>query len=618
MAIDQEIAQRVDAYRGNPQVLQQRYAANQELLDLLALQRLKSEKDDAMRKVQLEMQQDPQTIKQQKERQLLEMTKQDLTNQTAGIMQNTQKKQKKNMQRVAKRGSASPQQVQKMQAGLGALAQHQQQQAPQQAPMRMAAGGIVAFQEAGLVRSYNNITQAEINAYRERLRRTNAPSYLQSLSDDYIRKILSDPSTNTSEIKTVKLEEKPINARGEGPQKDPKVSAGLSRTGGKMGWEPIVGGNKGPNGLVVPDEEGPTIDVPGVGGEQDNSGAGSEGLVAMLQAKELAAPDIDMTGIKANQAGKNILQGAGIGAQNPNVARIKARDDAATFLGRDKKRGKMNEYLEELKALDVSQQDPRKMRSEQISAFLRNAGGGSFGQTMAGGSQGMADERSAQEKSSRDRLLSRLNIEKSVMDMDMNIATSAQSSGDNAYAQAMANRRQASQVLSSTSNKDVQLSIEQAQFEYNANKDNIRNKLDAASIQYTDELRRAIEASDSSQRGLELLADLQKQKNTIFINAAKSDERLLAARIRLTKNPNDPTAITEYDDAYKALQIRVNSYFETSSNKGLSVNEVEDLMIKLSLGERISLDNLATDPTSTGFNADAWGVLHERPSSSSK
>ena len=109
MAIDQEIAQRVDAYRGNPQVLQQRYAANQELLDLLALQRLKSEKDDAMRKVQLEMQQDPQTIKQQKERQLLEMTKQDLTNQTAGIMQNTQKKQKKNMQRVAKRGSVSPQ-----------------------------------------------------------------------------------------------------------------------------------------------------------------------------------------------------------------------------------------------------------------------------------------------------------------------------------------------------------------------------------------------------------------------------------------------------------------------------------------------------------------------------
>ena len=111
MAIDQDIAQRVDAYRGNPQALQQRYAANQELLDLLALQRLKSEKDDAMRKVQLEMQQDPQTIKQQKERQLLEMTKQDLTKQTAGIMQNAQNRNNKKIcKTLLKKVRLSPQQ----------------------------------------------------------------------------------------------------------------------------------------------------------------------------------------------------------------------------------------------------------------------------------------------------------------------------------------------------------------------------------------------------------------------------------------------------------------------------------------------------------------------------
>ena len=156
MAIDQDIAQRVNAYRGNPQALQQRYASNQELLDLLALQRLKSEKDDAMRKVQLEMQQDPQTIKQQKERQLLEMTKQDLTKQTAGIMQNAQNRQQKNMQNVAKKGAPSPQQMQQVQSGLGALAQRQQGQAP----MRMAEGGIVAFVAGG------PITQADIDKYR--------------------------------------------------------------------------------------------------------------------------------------------------------------------------------------------------------------------------------------------------------------------------------------------------------------------------------------------------------------------------------------------------------------------------------------------------------------------
>ena len=594
MAIDQEIAQRVDAYRGNPQALQQRYAANQELLDLLALQRLKSEKDDAMRKVQMEMEQNPQTIKQQKERQLLEMTKQDLTNQTAGIMQNAQKKQQKNMQRVAKQGSANPQQVQKMQAGLGALAQRQQQQAPQQAPMRMAAGGIVAFAEGG-------ITQADIDAYRRgggQSRRSRA-----KLTDEQIRAILERtqgpdntgyemvqtrrglrrkpmalaPIDTSSEIETAELEEKDVAAA------------------------PIVA------------EE--VVEAPVVAEEVVEAPVEAEapqGIMELMQQPEnqLKAPEIDTSNIQ--NRGKNILEQTGLGLgslQNPDTAMDKSRKSAAKFLGREDKRGKMNEYLEELKAMDVSQQDPKKLRDERISAFLRNASGGSFGQTMAGGSQGMADERSAQEKSARDRVLSRLNIEKSAMDMDLDIAKSAQSSGDNTYAQVMANRRQASQVLASTSNADLQFSMEQAKLDYNANKDNVRNKLDAAQIQGTNDLRRAMESSESAQRGLTLLTGLQTKKNEIFITESKNDKTLLAADAYLRQNPDDPAAKTAYDAAYKALQIRVNSYFEMKSDKGLSFNEVEELALKLSQGESISLGNVPTDATSTGFSADDFGPM---------
>ena len=61
----------------------------------------------------------------------------------------------------------------------------------------------------------------------------------------------------------------------------------------------------------------------------------------MLKENTLTAPQIDKTGINANQAGKDILSGAGIGAQDPAAARTTARDDAATFLGRDDKRNKM-------------------------------------------------------------------------------------------------------------------------------------------------------------------------------------------------------------------------------------------------------------------------------------
>jgi hypothetical protein len=551
MAIDQEIAQRVDAYRGNPQALQQRYAANQELLDLLALQRLKSEKDDAMRKVQMEMEQNPQTIKQQKERQLLEMTKQDLTNQTAGIMQNAQKKQQKNMQRVAKQGSANPQQVQKMQAGLGALAQRQQQQAPQQAPMRMAQGGIVAFAEGG-------ITQADIDAYRRgggQSRRSRA-----KLTDEQIRAILERtqgpdntgyemvqtrrglrrkpmalaPVDTSAEIETAELEEKPI---------DDTPAAAEVELGAPVG------------GPVVTEEvvEKPPAEV-----------EAPQGLAAMLQENKLTAPKIDMTGINANQAGKNILEGAGIGAQDPNAARKLARDDAETFLGRDAKSNKMNEYLKELKALDVSQQDPKKLRDERISAFLRNASGGSFGQTMAGGSQGMADERSAQEKSARDRVLSRLNIEKSAMDMDLDIAKSALASGDSAYAQAMQNQRTIASVLSQTRGQEVQLATKNAQLEFDANKGNVQNILKGLELEYNDALRKGIAEGDRAMRAGQILGKLQVDRAKFFEEALANDPTYRNAQIAANQENAPEGAAEAVRTAYNAVQLRVTQMYEAA------------------------------------------------------
>jgi len=551
MAIDQEIAQRVDAYRGNPQALQQRYAANQELLDLLALQRLKSEKDDAMRKVQMEMEQNPQTIKQQKERQLLEMTKQDLTNQTAGIMQNAQKKQQKNMQRVAKQGSANPQQVQKMQAGLGALAQRQQQQAPQQAPMRMAQGGIVAFAEGG-------ITQADIDAYRRgggQSRRSRA-----KLTDEQIRAILERaqgpdntgyemvqtrrglrrkpmalaPIDTSSEIETAELEEKPI---------DDTPAAAEVKLGAPVG------------GPVVTEEVV----------EEPVEAEAPQGLAAMLQENKLTAPEIDMTGINANQAGKSILEGAGLGAQDPNAARKLARDDAETFLGRDAKSNKMNEYLKELKAMDVSQQDPKKLRDQEISAFLRGtAGGGSFGQTMAGGSQGMADERSAQEKSSRDRLLSRLNIEKSAMDMDMNIAKSALASGDSAYAQAMQNQRTIASVLSQTRGQEVQLAMKNAQLEFDANKGNVQNILKGLELEYNDALRKGIAEGDRAMRAGQILGKLQVDRAKFFEEALANDPTYRNAQIAANQENAPEGAAEAVKIAYNAVQLRVTQMYEAA------------------------------------------------------
>ena len=53
--VDQEVASRVQEFKGKPAALQQQYAASQQLIDLLALQKIKSLQETAAREMQLQM-----------------------------------------------------------------------------------------------------------------------------------------------------------------------------------------------------------------------------------------------------------------------------------------------------------------------------------------------------------------------------------------------------------------------------------------------------------------------------------------------------------------------------------------------------------------------------------
>jgi len=79
--VDSEINERVDMYSSDPQKLMQRYGQSQSLLDLLALQKLKSEKEAAMRNMQAQMQPRMDTVKDQREQQVLDMTRNEVAQQ---------------------------------------------------------------------------------------------------------------------------------------------------------------------------------------------------------------------------------------------------------------------------------------------------------------------------------------------------------------------------------------------------------------------------------------------------------------------------------------------------------------------------------------------------------
>ena len=177
--LDAQVEQRMDAYRSNPQQLQQRYGQNKELLDLLALQKLTSEKQAAARDMQMKMQQQPGTIAQQREQEALELTKQEmggtlgeLAGRTKGTLDQKQVMQQQNMQKMAQG------QPPVAQGGIGALMGGQQARPPMQgvppqaqglanarmqAPVQMAKGGIVSFADGEEVtspfsRGFKNLT----------------------------------------------------------------------------------------------------------------------------------------------------------------------------------------------------------------------------------------------------------------------------------------------------------------------------------------------------------------------------------------------------------------------------------------------------------------------------
>lgn len=194
LGIDQQIESRKDAYRGNPQQLQKRYSQNKELVDLLALQQMKSDQEAVKRNQALTAEQDAGTVAEKLEAEVLNGYKQNLAGKvqdTRGVLQTKQANQQKNMKRMAA-GAAQPRATglagltgASGQAGLGGMRRppvQGTQGIPSQVPTRMAEGGIVGYAAGDLI-----TLSPEQKARAEQLFGESAASYitrLEGLTED--------------------------------------------------------------------------------------------------------------------------------------------------------------------------------------------------------------------------------------------------------------------------------------------------------------------------------------------------------------------------------------------------------------------------------------------------
>jgi len=230
----QAVDTKVEAYRNNPQALEKRLAGNQQLLDLLALQKVKSEKESAANQLLLSEQQNPNTILEQREQEVLAMNKDEMAKQTAGILGQRQKQQQKNMQRTAKGAPQSapigaPEQPAMMAASGGLMP------LPRPNMQRMAQGGVIGYQGGGQV----DKIKAFIAQRGGKLTQQEMKDLVNASKND--PEIISFLTQNQGYISSAEMAEMDKAAGQTAPAGAPIVNAGVAAATAKgVGKAPIA------------------------------------------------------------------------------------------------------------------------------------------------------------------------------------------------------------------------------------------------------------------------------------------------------------------------------------------------------------------------------------------
>ena len=503
--IDDTIQQKVDAYRGNPAALQQRYAQNKELIDLLALQKLKTEKDAAARDMQMKMQQKPQTIAQQYEAELAGRTKQEMLQGVAGVMQNRQAKQQKNLQRVA-------------QAGLPGAATRP---APRPAPKQMMAqGGIVGFAGGGQADGYEEarkafFTEDQIEAAKRRgidasgmiAMRDAKKAFGPNSGRPDFQKASGTPSIPDPEVDDMSDVGRPA---GVPANYVPGTTVPIANIG--AGSKPIPG--SGDDTSPPPAQKSPEIKPPTLLGSGLGQIATPAARTQFLDPAGYAVQMSDAASTEKTRAGIE-----GLMDTDAKGMRDEAFDYAIDKLGMsDDRIAKETARQQALADLDARQLDPKKLKQEQLSAFLRNtAKSGSF----AGGSAGLANLKAQQELAERNRLLGRQAGEREFEGLQQDIKVKAFDSAEKAFEVANTNIRQgvssmqafnATEIGMLSDNAKSRLSADTANME--AEDRDAKRIMDAAIHNASQGVKVAVAnlEAETADRKMQLTAELDKLK----------------------------------------------------------------------------------------------------------
>ncbi len=495
--LGEQVQRKKEAYQSNPQALQQQYQQSQQLVDLLALQQLKSEKEAAARNMQMQMQQNPATIAQQREQEVLGMIKQeqgrklgDVAQRTAGTLGQINKRTQQNMQRAAKQGLPSIGGPQRPPAN-----------APQK-PAMMAGGGIVAFQEGGVV------SEEEIREYLARFNQLDNPRNREMAKED-ILKVRAQEAKSVA--RTQALEGKAPGAASRRAQRqfakeyDPTAA---------LGGPPKTELSAKPTGRTIPDMGGMGVLTPQLPKAKPDATKG-QGLEALGLAPPTPTPTV--VGTERQDVARTLIEEMGI---KPEGTREEARQAAETrtkgildaAIGREEgKLGPKESQLQRMQDLQAQQTDPDKLRRERLTAGLLGAAG--RGSTaLAGFGAGVFNQRTQQEAAARKNLTDQFGIENEKIQLDLDIASSQIQSGQDAVELLGKDQRAAVAAVQSAAADDVKMAIAEGNRKFDADMQGVKTKLDLFLNQMEDRRAAAEQAADKELAYAELAAEFLQNK----------------------------------------------------------------------------------------------------------
>ena len=532
--INDLVNQKADAYRNNPQVLEKRYQQNQQLLDLLALQKVKSDKEAAARDMQLKMDQNPNTIAQQREQEVLAMTKDDMAKQTSGILGQRQKQQQKNMQRTAK--------------GQGIPAARPPQMAAQGGIMRFKEGGLSAVEErlkATLGDNFKEKLAAMTPEERKKtlslidegagyldditgvLESTPIPSAVRGIgniasriANSDVANILTGDYTGTPDIASPP--EDTARVSGYEPSKEVKDMAGLGvlKPGEKM--EPPVE----PPLKITPEPKTTSEKQTDFLKEQGTPDITSVDKTRVTTANQ---PVVDKA---TERMSTNIEQGA-----------KDRRTDSDSYMRRDENRAALDKEISGIEAFRNRQLDPEKLRREGLRSVLTGIGQ----RGLVGGAIGAAQADQQVQGFERTMRQQALDNRKEQIAQDIDVGKVGQEVYNTVYASLTASQDNAMRVLTDISQADAEAADREANRLVDIHQAKINNQMEVFSTEL-EEKKLNILNSKSGTEAILALVQLEQDAQNGYREIANQLGELDEGRALYNKVQEDETFELDADE----------------------------------------------------------------------